>query len=27
LVAWMEEAEDPLLNQWTRKQLLGGLKV
>ena len=27
LVAWMEETRDPLLNQWTRPQLLKGLKV
>ena len=25
LVAWMEEIDDPLLNGWTRKQLLDGL--
>ena len=27
LVAWMEETRDPLLNQWTRPQLLKALKV
>lgn len=27
LVAWMEEAHDRLLNPWTKKQLLEGLKV
>ena len=27
LVAWMEEAGDQLLNGWTRRQLLEGLKV
>ncbi|NLV74619.1 MAG: sulfatase-like hydrolase/transferase [Chloroflexi bacterium] len=27
LVAWMEATDDPLLNQWTRPQLLEGLKV
>jgi len=26
LVAWMEDVNDPLLNQWTRPQLLEGLK-
>ncbi len=27
LVEWMEEIDDPLLNPWTRTQLLEGLKV
>jgi arylsulfatase A-like enzyme len=27
LVEWMEQTRDPLLNQWTRTQLLEGLKV
>jgi len=27
LVAWMEETHDPLLNLWTRTQLLEGLKI
>jgi len=27
LVAWMEETEDPLLNGWTRGQLLEGRKL
>jgi arylsulfatase A-like enzyme len=27
LVAWMEETHDKLLNQWTRMQLLEGLKI
>ena len=27
LVAWMEETRDPLLNPWTRNQLLHGLKI
>ena len=27
LVAWIEEVDDPLLNPWTRKQLLKGLKA
>jgi hypothetical protein len=27
LVAWMEAIDDPLLNGWTRRQLLEGLSV
>jgi arylsulfatase A-like enzyme len=27
LVAWMEAVDDPLLNGWTRRQLLEGLTV
>ena len=27
LVEWMEETEDPLLNGWTRRQLLEGLSI
>jgi arylsulfatase A-like enzyme len=27
LVTWMEEIDDPLLNEWTRRQLLQGLSV
>jgi arylsulfatase A-like enzyme len=27
MIAWLEETKDPILNQWTRPQLLDGLKV
>ena len=27
LVAWMESIQDPLLNGWTRRQLLEGLSI
>lgn len=27
MIAWLEKTNDPLLNQWTRPQLLEGLKV
>jgi hypothetical protein len=26
-VAWMEAIDDPLLNGWTRRQLLEGLSI